>query len=897
MLNRIKKLMIFACFCFCMCIAVQAAVPRVTYSINEAWKFSKNNEPDILSNTFDDSSWELISIPHTWNSKDAVDETPGYYRGTAFYRRTILIPDERKGKQAFISFEGVNQETELFVNGKTAGTHVGGYTRFCFDITHLLNYGQPNLFVVKVNNRFNENIPPLTADFTFFGGIYRDVNLVFTEKQHIATTWFASSGVFITTPAVSEKEARVSIRTLVTNDDNFAWNVRVENTVLSPKGFLISQKSMTTKVFSGTTLPVEQENIRIEMPDLWSPDSPSLYKVITRIYDAKSNKLLDEVINPLGIRWYEFSADKGFFLNGKSLKLIGTSRHQCFQDLGNALPDEMHVRDVKLLKEMGGNFLRVSHYPQDHTLMEMCDKLGIICSVEIPIVNAITEDEIFSNNCLAMSREMVLQDFNRPSVMIWAYMNEVLLRPPYKDDSIKNAHYFKSVGELASKIENQIRTDDPSRYTMIPCHGNFEAYLSAGLGDIPRIIGFNLYQGWYSGTFDGLDKFLDSAKKRVTDKPFIISEYGADVDPRIHSENPRRFDYSQEYANLYHEHYIKAILERPYVAGGNIWNLNDFYSEERSNAVPHVNNKGIVGLNRELKDTYLQYRALLSKEPVLSIGGMNWNIRGGNADAQGVCTQPVKVYSNQKTVELSLNGLSLGSRDVVDNIALFDVPFINGKNTLDAVSASGNGIIRDQLKVDFRSIPFNLSDTTVPFTEINVMLGSERYFEDKANSVIWIPEKEYTPGSWGYVGGQPYEKRTRFGSQPASDADILGTTDDPVYQTMRVGLEAFKMDVPDGRYTVSLYWAELQTGKDVKSSAYSLGNDGLNEAFANRSFDVDINRVNVVKDIDLAKQYGEQRAVIRKFEVDATNGEGITVSFKKGVGEPVLNAIRVYRNY
>ena len=877
--------------------ATKANNPRAVISVNEFWKFSKGDIKDVLLNDFDDHAWQIISIPHTWNKEDASDETNGYYRGIGWYHRTINIPEERKRQQLTISFEGVNQETELFVNGISAGTHVGGYTRFCFNITKLVNYGKSNSFAIKVDNRYNENIPPLTADFTFFGGIYRDINLIYTENQHISTTWYASSGVFITTPSVNEKKVSVTIKTLVTNDDQLIGNVRIENTIFAPDGKFVTSNTSNIKLIPDSTLPVLQENITIENPVLWSPDSPSLYKVITRIYNSKTNALLDEVINPLGLRWYAFSADKGFFLNGKSIKLIGTSRHQCFLNMGNALSDEIHVRDVKLLKDMGANFLRVSHYPQDHTVMEMCDKLGIICSVEIPIVNAISENDTFTTNCLTMAREMVFQDFNRPSVMIWTYMNEVLLRPPYKDDSIKNGQYLKSVGELASKIEKQIRQDDPARYTMIPCHGNFEAYLNAGLGDIPKLIGFNLYQGWYSGTFDGFGKFLDSAKKRVPDKPFIISEYGADVDPRLHSFFPQRFDYTQEYANLYHEAYIKAIMERPFVAGAAIWNLNDFYSEDRANAVPHVNNKGIVSLNREVKDTYLQYQAILNMKPVVAIGGMNWIIRGGAADQLGICMQPVKVYSNQETVELSLNATSLGNKKVIDHIAQFEVPFINGKNILDASASTGKGILKDQLTIDFRAVPFDLKDLNHPFSEINVLMGSARYFEDKTNSVIWIPEKEYIPGSWGYIGGKPYMKRSRFGTQPASDLDILGTTDDPVYQTMRVGLTAFKMDVPDGKYTISLYWAELQSATDGKALAYNLGNDAIRENFTMRSFDVDINHSNVVKDLDLSKVYGEQRAVIRKFEVDATNGEGITVSFKKGVGEPILNAIRVYRNY
>ncbi len=870
---------------------------RIVSSVNQAWKFSKGDFADAQHQGFDDSKWDNVSVPHTWNKDDADDEIPGFYRGTGWYRRSVFIPAEQKGKQIYISFDGVNQETELFINGKSAGNHLGGYTRFCFDITKFLNVGQQNLLAVKVSNRYNENIPPLSADFTFYGGIYRDVNLIYTEKQHISTTYYGSPGVFIKTPIVTDKEASVNIRTIINNDDNSVQNLRIENIILSPKAEIVLSKSSLVKVAAMSELSVEQNDLKIITPMLWSPDSPSLYKVITRVFDAKTNKQLDEQINPLGLRWYEFNAEKGFFLNGKHLKLIGTNRHQCFLNMGYALPDEIHIRDIKLLKEMGGNFLRVSHYPQDHVIMEMCDKLGIICSVEIPVVNTITENEPFTNNCLIMAREMVMQDFNRPSVLIWAYMNEVLLRLPFIGDSARNTVYFKSVGSLAAKIEKQIRQDDPARYTLIPCHGNLEAYMSAGLSSIPKIIGFNLYQGWYGGNFSGCDKFLEIAKQKVPGKPFIISEYGADVDPRLHSFSPLRFDYTQEYANLYHEHYIKTIQERPWISGANIWNLNDFYSEGRSNAVPHVNNKGIVSLDREKKDTYLQYQAMLLKTPVVSIGGMNWKIRGGNTDEKGECVQPVKVYSNQSVVELMLNGKSLGTQTVVDNIAQFNVPFTNGLNKLEASAKTDTGVFRDELNIDFRAIPFNLKDTKQPFTELNVMLGSKRLFEDKIASVIWTPEKEYTPGSWGYIGGKSYSKKTKSGTQPASDLDILGTTNDPVYQTARMGLTDFKLDVPDGKYTVSLYWAELQSDKEIQALAYNLGNDAVKEDFSKREFDVELNGIAVLNSFNLTKEFGAQTAVVKKFEVDVTNGQGISISFKKGVGETILNAIRVYRNY
>jgi beta-galactosidase len=428
-------------------------------------------------------------------------------------------------------------------------------------------------------------------------------------------------------------------------------------------------------------------------------------------------------------------------------------------------------------------------------------------------------------------------------------------------------------------------------------HGNFNDYHEAGLTQLPKIVGWNLYQGWYGGKFEGFDTFLDNAQEKLKGRPFIITEYGADVDPRLHSFEPQRFDYTQEYANLYHEHYIKAIIERKYVVGANIWNLNDFYSEERENAVPHFNSKGITTLWREPKDTYLHYQAVLSNKPTVNIGGQLWKIRGGNADSNNICIQPVKVYTNSENIELFLNGKSLGNQKVKSNIVQFEVPFVNGVNVLEAVGLFQSEQVRDLLKIDFRMLASDLKSTTIPFNEMNIMLGSKRYFEDKENSTIWLPEKEYSTGSWGYVGGSNYVKRTKYGQQPASDSDILGTNDDPVFQTKRVGINSFKLDVPNGEYTVSLYFAELQTTKSTKMLVYNLGNESIDNTINERIFNVSINKTPVISNLNIASEFGGNTAVVKKFTVVVQNGQGISVDFQPVTGEPFLNAIRVYRNY
>ena len=251
--------------------------------------------------------------------------------------------------------------------------------------------------------------------------------------------------------------------------------------------------------------------------------------------------------------------------------------------------DELHVQDVLLLLEMGGNYLRVSHYPQDPVIMEMCDKLGIVTSVEIPVVNAVTETEEFLHNSVEMAKEMVRQDFNRPSVMIWGYMNEIFLRRPYTEGK-QLEDYYRFTEKVARALEATIREEDPSRYTMMAYHNMPQYYEDAHLTEIPMIQGWNLYQGWYEPDINEFQRLLDRAHKAYKGKVLMVTEYGPGVDPRVHSYQPERFDFSQEYGLVYHKHYLNEMMKRPFIAGSSLWNLNDFYSESRVDAVPHVNN-------------------------------------------------------------------------------------------------------------------------------------------------------------------------------------------------------------------------------------------------------------------------------------------------------------------
>ena len=890
-----KKL--FYIFILLFIVGWAQAQQRVVYTINDGWKFTKGSPFEAQMTGCDDSSWETVNIPHTWNDKDADDETPGFYRGPVWYRKQLFIDKSQEGRRAVIYFEGANQEVRFYLNGQFVGEHKGGYTRFCFDITPHLRYGQENLFAIYVNNVYNPNIPPLSADFTFFGGIYRDVYLQFMNPVHIATNDYASSGVYIRTPEVNNSAASVEITTLLTNDMPQPTEIRVENIICDADGKEVKKTQAEVKLAAGETKTDISKKIKIDSPRLWDIDDPYRYMVYTRILDKRKGTLLDEVVNPLGLRWFKFDSEKGFFLNGKGRKLIGTARHQDYFQKGNALRDELHVQDVLLLKEMGGNYLRVSHYPQDPVIMEMCDKLGIVTSVEIPVVNAVTETEEFLHNSVEMAKEMVRQDFNRPSVMIWGYMNEIFLRRPYTEGK-QLEDYYRFTEKVARALEATIREEDPSRYTMMAYHNMPQYYEDAHLTEIPMIQGWNLYQGWYEPDINEFQRLLDRAHKAYKGKVLMITEYGPGVDPRVHSYQPERFDFSQEYGLVYHKHYLNEMMKRPFIAGSSLWNLNDFYSESRVDAVPHVNNKGVVGLNREKKDVYWFYKTALSRRPILVIGNREWKSRGGVVNtAQKECIQSVPVFSNAEEVELFVNNKSLGKKKIENNYALFDVPFVGGENLLEAVAVTGDNKLRDMLRIQFQLVGSQLKDEAVPFTELNVMLGSPRYFEDRAANVAWIPEQEYKPGSWGFIGGTSYRRKTGFGTMLGSDIDIHGTDMNPIFQTQRVGIKSFKADVPDGEYSVYLHWAELESDKEREALVYNLGADSEQTFAGNRSFGISINGTTVSDDFNVARDYGYARAVIKKFVITVKDGKGVSVDFHKKEGEPILNAIRIYRNY
>ncbi|WP_051590766.1 glycoside hydrolase family 2 TIM barrel-domain containing protein [Flavobacterium daejeonense] len=880
---KLKKNIIVALSC--MFTSVLLYAQQAMQSINTDWSFHKG---DVAApNNSGETDWETVNIPHCWNVVDVMDETPGYYRGICWYKKKITVSSNWKGKDIFIVFEGANQETEVFINGKKAGSHVGGYTAFNFNITSYLQSGDNEIWV-KVSNAHNEDIPPLSADFTYYGGVYRDVYLKVVNPVHFEIDQYTSPGVFITTPIVTAEKASVHVRGRVSGSNQ---NTQLQVTVLDAQDVLVQQNK--GQISKTGNFEIDFKNIK--NPKLWSPDSPYLYKVVATLIDKSSHAELDKTVQPLGFRWFNFDATTGFTLNGKPLKLMGASRHQDYKGKGNALEDALHKKDIELLKEMGGNFLRVAHYPQDPVIMETCDRLGILTAVETPGNNRVTETEVFAKNFLEMQKEMIRQNYNHPSVIMWGYMNEVLIDPRYNDNTPQRENYYTFLRNLAQKTEDLSRQEDPNRYTVIAFHGDYDRYKKVGLITIPKIAGWNLYYGWYVGEFSGFDNYIDRFHKDYPNIPTLITEYGAGSEQNLHDFTPVRFDFSEEYNVDFHAAYLKAIQDRPYISGGIMWNLVEFNNEFREDVVPHMNSKGVLTDDRKPKDAYWFYKANLTTIPFVKIASQNWVKRAQLADAASEiqATQPVTVFSSSKEVQLFLNGKKLGTKPVNLGMATFQVTFQNGKNLLYAKDDT----TEDFSAIEFQVIPNQLKSKENPFTALNVSLGDQRMYLDSETGISWIPEKEYTSGSWGYVGGKVFKmnpSEPRYGSNKG----ILGTVNNSLYETQRVGLDAFKADVPDGVYDVTLRFAELLTKDQLKNLIYNLAAaTGNAPSFARRDFDVLINGKLLLEGLSNQNYLKSFRAYDVKTRLMVSNGEGITISFKNNQGESVINAVQIEKIY
>lgn len=873
-----------SCLSGTMCVAKSlrqrgAALPisapdgiRTRMAIDQGWKFLAEDARGAEQPGFNDAHWKNIDLPHTWNIEDTQDDIPGYRMGVGWYRRIVNLGEHLKGRRLFLYFEGANQIAEVFVNGKFVGRHQGGYSAFVFDITAFVTLdssNNENLVAVRVDNRANEDIPPsAAADFNLYGGVYRDVWLVATDPVHFTMLDYASSGIYVDTPKVSAESAIVRVRGVVTNSTSRARQLRVVNALLDAAGRPIAVLKSELSVGAGAEAAFNPVTLQIQKPRLWTPETPYLYSLQTQLFDGE--KLLDQVNNPVGLRWFSFDPNQGFYLNGSQYTLRGINRHQDYSGLGNALPDEAQVKDLEMIKEAGFNCVLLAHYPQDPSVLETADRLGLLVWEEIPLVREISTSKEFADNCKLMLTEMIRQHYNHPAVIMWCLMNEVFLKMHWE------AGYVRQVVALARALDELARREDPTRVTVISANRPYDdtdIYNASGLLSIPQVVGWHMYFGWYYEDFAGFGKFLDAEHRRFPGRILFVSEYGADSDARLHSLKPMRGDLSTEWARLYHESYLPQIEARSYLGGSAVWAQNDFGSEARGESLPHINTKGLFTFDRRPKDVYYFHKASFSSAPVLHIATHDWLRRTGTSlagtetgDKRGKSVQPIAVYSNLPVVELFVNGISLGVKPVGPTKQVtWDVPFLDGLNVLEARGRAGGRELTDSVEVHFLYRPARLANPLIPFRELAVNVGSTSQYTDAAG-LVWEADQPYAPGSWGYTGGAPAN----------GTKNILGSVDDPLYQTLMEGLASYRFDVADGRYEIELRFAE-----------HSFQQPG------ERVFSVFLNGKPVIANLDLVRSYGALSARAQTFIVRAAHNQGVTATFSANRSEAVLSAIRL----
>jgi beta-galactosidase len=856
-------------------LASAQAEPRVRYTLDDDWRFLPDGVEFAEKAWLSDAGWQRVNVPHTWNATDPFDDVESYRRGVGWYRKRFGLADSLKGKRLLLHFEGANQVARVYVNGAFVGQHRGGYTAFTVDFTRYAKFGADNLVAVEVDNSHDPMIPPLSVGFALYGGVYRDVWLVATDPVHVTTRDLGSSGVAVTTPEVSAERATVAVRGAVTNDATAARSLRVVSTVLDAAGREVARgESSVTAAPSGdatfaTTLPA------VSRPHLWSPDDPYLYTVRTDVYDGA--RLADRVTSPLGFRWFRFGPD-GFFLNGKKTFLRGTNRHQDYAGLGSALSNAQHVRDLEIIKDMGANFVRLAHYPQDPAVLDAADRLGLLIWEEVPVVNYITVDSEFTRNAQTMLREMIRQGRNHPSVVTWGVMNEIFLWSEAGERIGRHTDttYMREVRDFARGMDAVARAEDPTRFTTMALHGA-TSYDESGVADVTQILGLNLYDGWYSGKLTDFGPSLDRRHAKSPKQAIVVSEYGSGSELRLNSAQPERFDHSGAYHRLYHESYLRQARARPWLAGTAVWNEFDFSQPHIGESTPNMNKKGLLTFDRKPKDVYYLYKANWNPAPMVYVASRDWAHRAGvDSTGRGVVAGPVDVYSNAGPVELVVNGKSLGTKAPDDvRKASWDVSFVAGDNVVEARA----GRVVDRMTIRMDVVPRTLRDTG--FRELAVNVGSNAQYFD-ATGPVWLEDRAYTPGSFGYVGGKE--------ALMAREIVITDTKRTPLFVTYRAGLDAYKFDVPDGDYELELLFAEPG---GVQGTVVAGGALPPGEAPGAHAFGVLVNGRTVLERLDLATRRNVAPARPITAEVSAANGSGVVVTFKPIVGQPVLNAIHI----
>ena len=662
---------------------------RESQSLNQNWKFAKTAEiPAELP-----EGWESVSLPHTYNAADGQDGGNDYYRGPAVYVRTLRTPEDSKNKEFYLECLGAAMTAEVFLNGTRLSRHEGGFSTFRVRLTEALRpMGCDNLLAIRVDNSENDRVYPQKADFTFYGGLYRDVNLITVPQAHFALIPDGTPGIHVISEVdLAHRSAAVQVDV---QTEGVADGETVELRIFGADD---EDSQHAGGAACQTVRAAVRDNhargsFHLDPVHLWDGlADPYLYTaeavLISEGEAGDEESVLDAVGTRFGVRSFRVDPEKGFFLNGRPYPLRGVSRHQDRLGVGNAITPAMMEEDMAVIRDIGANSLRLAHYQQAQAFYDLCDENGILVWAEIPFITKFMEKGI--QNTLDQMRELITQSSNHPSIYCWGLSNEITASSPVTEELMENHR-------MLQKLCHEM---DPTRPTVM-AHA-FMLEKDSPLIGIADLGCYNLYFGWYLGELDQNDSFLDEYHSLYPERAIGLAEYGADANIQFHAEHPTQGDYSEEFQCLYHEHLVRMIQDRPYLWTTYVWNLFDFAADGRDEGGKRgQNQKGLVEFDHKTrKDAFYLYKAVWSREPFVHLCGKRFVNRAGEATR-------VRVYTNQERVTL-YDGTRIVARKERQDAAqpgvfLFDVP-LHGEMYLSVVADSGGQTVRDEMTL--RQVP------------------------------------------------------------------------------------------------------------------------------------------------------------------------------------------------
>ena len=642
---------------------------RTIVNFNRKWAFAKgvSQAPAELPNV-----WNFVNLPHTWNAIDGQDGGGDYYRGTCCYVKSFQKIDLPKAERYYLEFLGANASADVFLNGKHLAHHDGGYSTWRVDVTEAME--KENLLAVTVDNSVNQIVYPQVADFTFYGGLYRDVNLICVPESHFDLDYCGGPGIKVT-PVMDGSDARVEVEVYVTN---YRPGQSIAFQLLNAEGAVVGS-------YEGNCAKV---NFVIKNAHLWhGRKDPYLYACKAEL--KENNQILDTVSARFGCRSFRIDPERGFILNGEEYPLHGVSRHQDRWEIGNALKPEHHIEDMDLICEMGATTIRLAHYQHDQLFYDLCDEKGMVVWAEIPYISC--HMATGRENTISQMKELIVQNYNHPSIVVWGLSNEITMRSQEDEDMLEN---HRILNDMCHEM-------DPNRLTTMACVSMCN--MDSQIVQIPDTVSYNHYYGWYGGNTSMNGPWFDKFHAKHPNIPIGCSEYGCEA-LNWHTSDPQQGDYTEEYQAYYHEELIKQLFSRKYIWSTHVWNMFDFGCDGRNEGGENgQNHKGLVTIDRKYKkDSFYAYKAWLSDEPFVHICGKRYVDRVED-------TTKVTVYSNQPTVELFANGVSLGVQEAPDHFFRFEVPNA-GETKLEAVA----GDCRDESlirKVDTFNEDYRLKET------------------------------------------------------------------------------------------------------------------------------------------------------------------------------------------